>query len=289
VLRPLIKKVRRILMGKPSGRARELGAMLRKHRVAAGWTEIRLARTLSLSHPQICRIELGERSISDLNVARCLTLFGVFGQEHDEIIALAKEVNDSYRLQAHNDRLPDELRTLIHYETTATSIDSYQPSLIPGMLQTEDYARSVFHCTGVIPEDGIEPRIKARMDRQRLLNWSRRPSFRFFIHEIALHPPMIGEKIMHEQHLMLLLACSWEDCEIRILPAEAPPIGVFGGPFMFMRYADYLPTVYVENFSTSAFLEDPTDIQAYRAIVYRLASVALNEGQSREMLANLAG
>lgn len=275
-------------MSKPSGRARELGAALRRYREAAGWSENRAARTLQLSQGQLCRMELGYRGVSEVNAARCLTLYGVAGNDLDEILALAREVDDSYRLRAHNDKLPDELRTLIHYETTASHIDDYQPLLVPGMLQTEDYARALFQWGALFPEDGIEMRIKARMDRQKLLREQKRPGFRFFIHESALHPPMISAEIMHEQLMLLMFACNWRDCEVRIVPADSGPNGALGGSFMLLRYADFAPTVYVENIKTSEFLEDPAEIQAYRAIVTRLASLALSEGQSRELLAKLA-
>ncbi len=82
------------LITKPTGRARELGATLRRYREAAGISELKLSKLLCLSHGQICRIEQGIRTISENNVARCLTLFGVFGPEHDEVMALAKEVSD---------------------------------------------------------------------------------------------------------------------------------------------------------------------------------------------------
>ena len=275
-------------MSKPTGRARELGAVLRQRREAAGISELRLSKMLCVSHGQICRIEQGIRSISTENVARCLTLYGIFGPEHDDIMALAKEANDEYRLQPHNDRLPEELRTLIHCETTASSIEAFDPSLIPGMLQTEEYARALFHYTGLIPADGIELRVKARMDRQKLLRRPDCPQMRFFIHESALHPSTISDEIMHDQALSLLLATNTERCELRIVPATAGPVGVFGGSFRFMRYADYLPTVYVENASTSTFLEGAADIQIYRGIVNRLASVALTAEESRQEVVSLA-
>lgn len=275
-------------MSKPTGRARELGAVLRQRREAAGFSELKLSRTLGMSHGQVCRIEQGIRSVSTENVARCLTLYGVFGEEHDEIMALAKEVNDEYRLKPHNDKLPEELRTLIHCETTATSIDAFDPSLIPGMLQTENYARALFHYTGLIPEDGIELRVRTRMDRQKLLQRDDCPQMRFFIHECALHPSTISDQIMGEQALALVLATTMQSCEIRIIPASAGPVGVFGGSFRFMRYTDYIPTVYVENASTSTFLEGASDLRIYRGIVNKLASVALSAEESRQEVASLA-
>ncbi|HWC84610.1 MAG TPA: helix-turn-helix transcriptional regulator [Pseudonocardiaceae bacterium] len=273
---------------KPTGRARELGATLRRYRLAAEWTEINAARSLRLSACQLSRIESGERGISDVNVARCLTLYGVAVEEINEVLAVAREANDGYRLKAHNDKLPDELRTLMHHETTASHIDFFEPSLIPGLLQTEDYARALLRWGGLFPEDGIELRVQARMERQRLLRCDRRPVMRFFIHETALAPQIFSSEIMEEQLLLLMLACNWRDCEIRLVPAETVPNGVFGGPFMFMRYADYHPVAYVENIRTSEFIEDATDLRVYRSIVNRLASLALPEGESRERLAAMA-
>lgn len=275
-------------MTKPTGRARELGATLRKYREAAGISELKLSKLLCLSHGQICRIEQGIRTISENNVARCLTLFGVFGPEHDEIMSLAKEVSDEYRLQAHGDKFPDELRTLRHYESTATTIDWYEPLLIPGMLQTEDYAWSIFNWTGLIPEEGIKPRVQARLERQNLMREPERPSYRFFVHEDSLNPAMIDDEIMKEQYLTLMFACDWRDCEVRLVPAKALPNGVWGGPFMFLRFKEYMPVTYVENVSTSMFLEDPTDIRLYRGIVNQLASLALPAGESREVFASRA-
>ncbi|HWC81499.1 MAG TPA: helix-turn-helix transcriptional regulator, partial [Pseudonocardiaceae bacterium] len=267
---------------------RELGATMRRLRVAAGMTESSLAKKLSISHAHVCRMELGERNFTEITVARCLAYYGVFGAEHNEIMAVAREVNDAYRLKAHNDKIPDQLRALTHLEETASHIDSFEPSLIPGLLQTEDYARALFHWTALFPEGGIELRVKARMDRQKLLHQRNRPGFRFFIHESALTPTIISKEVMQEQLLLLILALGWADCEIRIVPADAGPAGGFGGMFMFLRYADYHPTVYVENIRTSEFLEDPADLLMYRSIMHRLATMALTAEQSREMLASLA-
>src|SRR5947209_13235256 len=146
-------------MSKPTGRARELGANLRFQREQAEWSEKRVAELLEISQGQLCRIEQGYRSISDINVARCLTLYSVKGAEFDETLALAREVNDNYRIRAHNDRLPDELKTLIHYETTAAPIDAFEPALVPGLLQTEGYARALFEWAQTFTLDASELRI----------------------------------------------------------------------------------------------------------------------------------
>ena len=271
-------------MSKPTGRARELGANLRYHRERAEWSEKQAAEFLEISQGQLCRIELGHRSVSETNVVRCLAMYGVRGAEFAEVIALAREVNDHYRIQAHNDRLPDELRTLAHLESTASHIESYEPTWIPGLLQTEDYARALFRWAGLIPEDGIDPRVQARIDRQR----SCQATVRYFIHQSALNPPMISAEIMNDQLMKLMFAANREDCEIRVVPSKNAPNGVFGGPFNILNYSQFPSVVYVENIRTSEFLEDAADLAAYQAIVNRLASLALNGAESKEVLVAMA-
>jgi len=274
-------------MSTPTGRARELGANLRFFRERSEWSEKKAAAYLEISQGQLCRIEQGIRTVSETNVARALTLYGVRGDELTETLALATEVNDRYRIRPHHDKLPDELRTLIHHETTASYIDSYQLSLIPGLLQTEGYARELLTWGGQFEADGVELRVRARMERQLLLRERRRPSFRFFIHESALTPAIISPEIMHDQWMALMFASSLPNCEPRIVPAEVPN-GVFGGPFLFLRYAGYHPTVCVENCTTSAFLEDPADLLHYTAIVNKLASLALSAEESHRRFVRLA-
>ena len=271
-------------MSKPTGRARELGANLRYHRERAEWSEKQAAEFLEISQGQLCRIELGHRSVSETNVIRALTMYGVRGDELAEVMALASEVNDQYRIQAHHGRLPDELRTLAHLESTASHIESYEPTWLPGLLQTDGYARALFRWAGLIPEEGIGPRVQARMDRQQ----NHRATVRYFIHESALTPPMISAEVMHDQLMKLMFAANLEDREIRIVPSANAPNGVFGGPFNILNYRQFPSVVYVENIRTSEFLEDPADLAAYQAIVNRLASLALSSAESKEVLVAMA-
>ncbi|HEX3789505.1 MAG TPA: DUF5753 domain-containing protein [Pseudonocardiaceae bacterium] len=215
-------------------------------------------------------------------------MFGVFGDEAEEIVALAAELDDDYRLLTHNDKLPDELRTLIHHERAAEVVDSCEPALIPGLLQMESYAGALFHWAVPLPSDGIDSLIEARMERQKLLDKSCCPAFTLFVHESALHPHMISARVMNDQRMKLMFAADRDLCTIRIVPIQVGPTGTLGGPFMVMRHTDYKPIACVENVSTSAFLEEPTHTDVYQRIVKRLTSLALDEGQSKELITGLA-
>ncbi|GAA4538155.1 helix-turn-helix domain-containing protein [Amycolatopsis samaneae] len=268
--------------------AKELGDDLRCARLAAGLTEAQLARKLGCSASKISRIETGSRRIEEFDLIRLLAYCGVATDETRRIMEMAREADDPYRLRPHRDQLPDELSTLITHETTASSITVFEPQLVPGILQTEDYARALFRLSGVFNAEGVELRVKARLARQRLLRSADRPQFVFFIHEHPLRSIVGNEQVMHEQMLHLVLTGHRAGCAVRVVPDEAFPPGIFGPAFWLMRYPDHKPIVYAQHYTSSLFLKEPPDVEAYRTALARVADDALDARQSQEMLATLA-
>jgi transcriptional regulator with XRE-family HTH domain len=271
-----------------TARSRELGDELRRVREKAGFNGSRLARKLGWSPSRISRMESGSRGASEVDVATFLAFCQVGGPERERIIALCKEVYSSTWLRPHGGALPDELRTLILHEATANRILEYDPLVVPGLLQTEDYARAVFHWSKRLPEDGIELHVRARMDRQTIFRRQQPPACTFFAPEQVLRTPVGGARVMNDQLLHLALVSARARCAIRVIPASAGPYGSLGGPFRLMEYADHRPVACVENHTSSLFLEERKDVAAYRATLDRLAELALDGGQSREFLASLA-
>ncbi|HEV2784473.1 MAG TPA: helix-turn-helix transcriptional regulator [Actinophytocola sp.] len=265
-----------------------MGAELRKRRLAAGLQLSYVARKLGWSPAKLSRMESGGRGQSEVDVAIYLTFCGVHKEELNELLELAREPDDGYLIRPHGQRLPDELRSLVFHETTAVNIHEYDPLLIPGLLQTEAYARALFYWTGLIPQEEVEARVQARMDRQALMRRPDPPVFDFFIHESALRSQVGGEQVMNEQLLQLVFQTSLSHCVIRIVPSTAGPHGAFNGPFRVMRYAEHGPVVYLETFTTSIFLDGRADIETYGRILARISRLALSVGESRDFLAQLA-
>jgi transcriptional regulator with XRE-family HTH domain len=270
-----------------TARARELGGELKQIRENAQLTGERLAGKLGWSPSKISRLESGIRGTSDVDIVMLLAMCGAQRGDVDRILELVREA-DGYRLRPHGSQLPDELRTLVFQETTATTTTSFELARLPGLLQTEDYAREIITRSVSVPADGVEARVRARMARQNLMRRQWPPRFYFYIHEQALRLPVGGSKVMHEQLLTLVFATSLANCRVRVVPTAVGAHAGLGGPFMLMDYDKHAPTVYVENERASLFLDTKGDIAAYRKAIIDLASVALNEGQSREWLANLA-
>src|SRR5579884_2452835 len=173
-------------------RGRELGLELRHIREQAGYNGHELAVRLGWSDSKVSRVETGRTGVSEVDVTTYLVFCGIIGDELDRLLDLAREAENGYRLQWHGEKLSDELRTLIIEETTAAAIRSYEPIFIPGLAQTEDYVRALLREGGRVPEDKIETRVGARIDRQSLLKRLHPPECVFYVHEQTLCVPIGG-------------------------------------------------------------------------------------------------
>lgn len=267
---------------------RELGCELRRVRERTDLSGHHLARLLGWSPPKLSRLETGKRGTSEVDVAIFLARCGASAEELDRLMRLARLTDEAYRLQHHGDKLPDELLSLIKLETTAAEIVSYEPVVIPGLLQTEPYVRELLRWGKNSTGPAFESRVNARLARQVIFNrpWSTRLTF--FVHEHALRAVVGDTRLMHEQLLHLILTSSLPRCRIRVVPASAAPVGMFGGSFRFMDLVEDPPVVYAQVHTASLFLEDAVEIARYCELLDDLGLAALNEGQSREWLATLA-
>ncbi|MEV4051433.1 helix-turn-helix transcriptional regulator [Amycolatopsis sp. NPDC049688] len=268
--------------------SREIGDELKRFRVGAGLLASDLADMLGCSASKVSRMESGVRGYSELDVTMYLATCRASREDVVRVLDLVREQADGYRIRPHREQLPDELRSLIVAETQATEIIEFEPQILPGILQIEEYARAVFRWFGLRDETGIDVRVQARLSRQKLLRRRDPPRFTFYIQEAALRAKVANDQAMHEQILHLLLTSSFEHCVIRVVPETACPAGVLGVGFRIMRYNEAPVMAYVENQTASLFLEDPADLEIYRHVLKRLAGHALDGGQSREWLAALA-
>jgi transcriptional regulator with XRE-family HTH domain len=262
---------------------RELGAELRRRRQAAGLSGPQLAHRAGWQPAKISRMETGHVNASDVDVLHYLGFCGVYLGQAKEIMALCRRAEDDrgYWLNPHPVRLDDSLCSLIYHEATASSSLSYEPQAIPGLLQTEAYARAMIHRYGSTA--GVEPAVRTRLDRQRVLHRPRSARFTFLLHEHALQP-VVDRAIMHEQLLTLMLLDGLPHVTVRVVPAPA----MFGGAFRLLRFARHEPLVYLDCHVAGLFLEDKEFVDHYLALIPAIADVALDEGQSREFIAALA-
>lgn len=266
-------------------RSRELGEGLRVALQAAGLSSKDAGVRLGWSDSRVSRLLSGKRGGSEVDVAAFLAVCGVTGGERDRLLALCREMNTRGWLQQHGGTLPKQLRTLIDHENVATRIGAFEPIVVPGLLQTGDYARALLAGTGTLPTGEIEDRVAARLARQSLLGSG--AGFRFLVHEFALRLPASTPEVMSEQLHHLLRLSVRPYLSLRVVPAEAGVHAGIAGAFQLMEFAEFRPIVYLDSETASIFLEEPVEIAAYRRSLSALAETALDEGQSRELIANI--
>jgi transcriptional regulator with XRE-family HTH domain len=270
-----------------TGRRREVGAELKRIRKQTNLPAYKVAANLGWTASHISRSEAGKRRVTDVDAGHYLGICGAGTEQLQELLKIVNEPDD-YRLQIHDGRVPDQLRTLIFFESTASHIHSFEPTYIPGVLQTPDYARALFEESGLDEPFSIEDGVRARVGRGAVLTGPRPPRCLFLVHEHALRMAIGGPRVMNEQLLHMLLLGNRPECAIRVVPTSAGGRGLALGTFQVLDYKEDPSVVYVQHETTSQFLETDEEVTRYRSILKRVATVALDGPESREFLANLA-
>lgn len=214
---------------------RELGAELRKRREAAGLTGLELAHQVGWSPSRVSRVESGHLGLSEVDLIHYLAFCGVYPRDHGELLAMCRQAERKlgYWLSPHGQGLEDSVRSLIFHEATAINSISYEPHVLPGLLQTEDYARAMVRQYGSRTERNVELCVRARMERQGILRRFSPARFTFFIHEHALRHVVGDLATMHEQLLTVVLLDGLPHVAMRVIPASAS----FGGAFRLLGFA----------------------------------------------------
>jgi hypothetical protein len=236
---------------------------------------------------KVSRIENGLYSTTSVDAIFYLGACGIYRAQAMDLMRLCREAARQEGYWLDWPQLDDSFNSLIFHESTAMRSVSYEPLLVPGLLQTSSYA-AVRIAGGPQSPQEIESLIRIRMERQLIL-YRRNPArFSFFVHEQALRLQVGGPAVMHEQMLHLVLAAALDNVTVRVVPADAGEKTLFGGSFRLMEFRNHKPLVYLDNVRSGFFLEDREYVDAYRHLLPDLSTVALDEGQSRKFIADLA-
>ena len=251
-----------------------------------------MSRRLDMSAQWVSAVTHGKTRPKPVHLARFLTTLGFQGAEYRELMAMCDEIRRPGLLESHGDRLPPQVQTLVWHEERASAIADFQSSIVPGLLQTAEYARCLIAETGNVPEpDDVDERVFARMSRQMLLTRRPRIEFEFFIHEFALRLPVgpSDGSVMRAQAKQLQRLSEQPNVSIRVVPATIGGHPAISGHFQLIESAEFNPMVYIDSEVSSLFLEQPIEIAAYRRVLAGLDGVALDAAQSKEFIADLAG
>ncbi|MDA3648843.1 helix-turn-helix transcriptional regulator [Saccharopolyspora indica] len=265
-------------------KARALGAELRECRRHAGLTQQELADQIGVSHVSVSRYESGTRLPKPEDVAQILATLGVNGERYAELVDMARGAEHPNWLETGKTGLRRELTTIIEFERTATNIVEVATGIVPGLLQTADFARAMM---GEVPGPDLEARVAMRVGRRDVLSRSDAPEFTAIISEVALWQRIGGAAVMADQLRQLLKMGEFSNVTILVLPAVADRWHpAHAGSFILYEFPKSQPIVHLEHFASGAFLYSK-EVSAYQSAVATLREVAMDSGRSAELIADV--
>ncbi|UAB98823.1 helix-turn-helix domain-containing protein [Dactylosporangium vinaceum] len=252
-----------------------LGAHLRRLREAQGVTREDAGWEIRSSESKISRMELGRVGFKERDVADLLTLYGVDdGEERSRLLALARDANNPGWWHRFGDVLPSWFHSYLGLEAAAALIRTYEVQFVPGLLQTQEYARSgVLLGHGRAKEDEIERRVELRMQRQQILTRKDAPKLWMVVDEAALRRPIGGPDVMRAQlDALLEINSTLPNVRLQVIPFNAGGHAAAGGAFTILRFPDDdLPdVVYIEQLTSALYLDKRDDVDLYAEAMERL-------------------
>ncbi|MBC6462911.1 helix-turn-helix domain-containing protein [Actinomadura sp. HBU206391] len=251
-----------------------LGAQLRQLREASGITREAAGYAIRASDSKISRLELGRVGFKERDVSDLLTLYGVLdGRDRSPLLALAAQANTPGWWHRYSDVLPSWFEVYVGLEEAAARIRAYEVQFVPGLLQTEDYARAVTMLGHPdASTDEIEQRVALRMRRRELLTATEPPHLWAVVDEAALRRPLGGVDAMRDQLRHLIEVTALPNVTLQVVSFTHGGHAAAGGPFSILRFAepDLPDVVYLEQLTSALYLDKREELDRYLAVMERL-------------------
>jgi transcriptional regulator with XRE-family HTH domain len=275
----------------PTVRRRRLAAELRSLREAARLTCEEVAEHMECSASKISRVETGRVSVSPRDVRDMLGLYGVDAQQRDSLVQLARESRQKGWWHAYSDTIQPRFATYVGLEDAAAEIRTYEVNLIPGLLQTEDYARTVIaagNLTGT--HEDVERRVALRMARQPALTGTDPPQLWAVLDEAVLRRTVGGRGLMRMQLDHLVGLAAMPNVAVQVIPFVAGAHPGMGKPFVILAFPERADpdVVYLEDLTSTLYLEDVDEIDRYNMLFNHLRATALSFEESAALITSAA-
>jgi transcriptional regulator with XRE-family HTH domain len=271
----------------PTGRQARLGSELRKMRERAGLSSTEAAQLLGIKQNQVSNMEAGRMGVSPDRVR----MLALHYECPDEVLveALTRMTRDRKRgwWEECRDLVPSSLLDLAELEHHAQSLRGATTARIPGLLQTRDYAREIFHqAVTELPPPDVEHRLSFRIKRQAVLYRDDNPTpYEAIVHEAALRMKVGGSSVARQQLQHLLDMSDRDHVTLRAITFDA---GAYPGSGQSIYYAHgpvpELDTVHLDQSHGLVFLDAEAQLHKYRTLFDRIEAVALDPDKTRELI-----
>ncbi|MFJ3304032.1 helix-turn-helix domain-containing protein [Streptomyces sp. NPDC086549] len=266
-----------------------LGKRLQELREAAGLKREEAARVLRVAPATVRRIEMAEVALKIPYVQVLLSAYGVPAEEAAAFVELAEEANQPGWWQRFHDVLPDWFSLYVSLEGAARIIRSYEPHFVPGLLQTEEYARAVMEAgtIGHTDPEAIERHVSLRMERQRLLDRENPPHLWVIMDETVLRRPVSDRcEVMRDQLDRLLEYAGRDRVTLQLAEfASGPHPGTYA-PFTLFRFAEpELPDMVFSEYLTGAlYLDSRGEVSAHLEVLDHMTARAASVQRTEKIL-----
>lgn len=256
-----------------------IGAQVATFRKAAGLTQAALAERLGVGEDTIASIEQGRRPLQ-----------ADFARQLDVLLDTKGVLEVAVSKVPQKERFPAFVQDFVDYEQEAVSLLWYETQVVPGLLQTEEYARFVFSCL-YPPIDATvqEAWVTARLDRQKLLTRKPHPMLHFLLEESILRSEIGDPAVLREQIRHLRQCVELPFLDLQIMPMKLPKHAGLAGPMVLLETPDHDHLAYVEGQLTSFLHDDPDDVSVLQLKYGMLRSQAHSVERSVRLLDELLG
>lgn len=281
--------------GSPTVRRRRLAAELRRLRERAGLTGDQVAQRLGWSASKISRVEHARIGVKPPDVESLLRLYGVEGTHRDELLSLAREAERRGWWERYSDALPPRYAAYIGMESEAETMWEWQPQVVPGLLQTEAYARQIIglaRSTATVPPSEIERRIQTRLARQQVLTRNPPLALSVVLDESVLLRRFGDNLVMRTQLDQLAEMAQLPNITLQVLSLDgAKP--VIAQHFVLLQFPrvheiTFHDVVHIEHMDAVLYVEEEFPVYRYRLAFERLIAEALAPDESLELVSRVA-
>ncbi|MFG1917305.1 helix-turn-helix domain-containing protein [Micromonospora sp. NPDC048898] len=261
-------------------RRRRIARELRQLRERAGMTLDVAARQLDMSKSNLSRIETAQIGIKPRDVRAALALYQVTGSDAEALIEIARGAQQRGWWQSYSDVLPEWFEFYVGLEAEAAALRTYEAESVPGLLQTEAYAREIFRRTA--GEDGLERKVAARLRRQEVLRRDDPVHLSVVLNEAVLLRPVGGTAVMADQLVHMSRIAQLPNVTIQVLPFASGGHPAMSTPYVLLNFADTADAsvVYLDNLSMGLALEDVDQVLRYSLLHEELCRLALDPAAS---------
>jgi len=271
----------------PTVRLRRLAAELRRLRAEAELSREQVAAQTGVNEGTLYRLETARARPQRRTLLALLDLYGVSESLRSDLLELSRSADGQGWLRPYQSELPEEYAAYISFEAEARSVRNYESLFIPGLLQTEDYARAVI--TGTLPmasQPEVEQRVQARIERQERLAAEKPLELWAIVDEAAVRRMVGGPQVMRSQLEHLLEAVDRPKVTLQVITFAAGAHPGMPGSFVYMEFGEAADPelVYVDTLAGDLFLEAEADLRRYSQMFDHLRATALSPSQTTDMV-----